>query len=274
MSQIGYICKTGHDPARSISVGLGHNRSNNRLMAQCTNNTIIHRDVKSTNILLDDKWLAKVSDFGLSKVGPLGGTDITHVSTAVKGSFGYVDPEYYKRQQLTEKSYVYSFGVVLFEVLCARPAMIPNLPKGQVNLAEWACRCWRKRNLEQIIDPNLKGQIAPECLSKFAELAYRCLRDQEVQRPSIGDVVRTLEFALQLQEAADNRGHELEGYIYPPSPSFCLITNGDANMSSDEDEVFLGSGEVERKLASSGASMSKRIKNVAIFSEIVNPLGR
>ncbi|KAL3346648.1 hypothetical protein AABB24_025208 [Solanum stoloniferum] len=234
-----------------------------------TKHTIIHRDVKSTNILLDDKWIAKVSDFGLSKVGSVGGTDTTHVSTAVKGSFGYVDAEYYKRQLLTVKSDVYSFGVVLFEALCGRPAINPNLPSGQVNLAEWACRSCKKRELEEIIDPNLKGQIAPECLRKFAELAYHCLRKEGVQRPSMGDVVKTLEFALQVQEGADNRGHEVEGSSFP------LISNGDA---MNEDEIFSDLSEVERKLTSNGMSMSvsrsAKVNNVALFSEIVNPLGR
>ncbi|TMW83946.1 hypothetical protein EJD97_000372 [Solanum chilense] len=240
---------------------------------------IIHRDVKSTNILLDDKWVAKVSDFGLSKIGPLSGSGKTHVSTVVKGSFGYLDPEYYKRQQLTEKSDVYSFGVVLFEVLCARPALIPNMPKGQVNLADWACRSCKKGNLQQIIDPNLEGQIAPECLNKFAEAAYNCLKDQGVQRPSMNDVVWNLEFILKLQEAADNRGHKMELNSYPTSPSFPLIMNDHTNISTDEGfEEFSGSNEVGQKYTTSASSMTTtsddKLKSETIFSEILNPSGR
>ncbi|CAA3012348.1 receptor kinase FERONIA [Olea europaea subsp. europaea] len=168
-----------------------------------TKHVIIHRDVKSTNILLDEKWVAKVSDFGLSKIGPTAGTT-SHVSTEVKGSFGYLDPEYYKSQQLTHKSDVYSFGVVLFEVLCARPPIFPDTSNIQLNLAEWAkIRC-KKETLEQIVDPNLEGQIASECLSKYAEIAIRCLGDNRTERPSMSDVVWRLEYVMQLQEAAEN----------------------------------------------------------------------
>ncbi|XP_070673459.1 receptor-like protein kinase FERONIA [Malus domestica] len=169
--------------------------------------TIIHRDVKSTNILLDEKWVAKVSDFGLSKMGTTTMSK-THISTAVKGSFGYLDPEYYRRQQLTVKSDVYSFGVVLCEVLCSRPAVVHAVETRQMNLAEWAKSCHRDRELDQIIDPNMKGKIETECLNKFVEIAMSCINDNGIERPTMNDVVRGLEFALQLHQKCGERNDE------------------------------------------------------------------
>ncbi|CAK9185994.1 unnamed protein product [Ilex paraguariensis] len=231
--------------------------------------TIIHRDVKSTNILLDEKWVAKVSDFGLSKLGP---KDVghSHVSTVVKGSFGYIDPEYYKRQQLTEKSDVYSFGVVLFEVLCARPAIILNFPEEPVSLAKWARNSYRKGTLDRIVDPNLKGEIAPECLRKFGEVGDSCLRDNGIDRPGMNDVVWGLEFALQLQEAAEKMAHGGGGLLPAAlaSPSAPLL-HGEAT-TTDDDEVFTGSVE---NMSRSTVS-NERLKSETVFSEIMNPAGR
>ncbi|XP_023766905.1 receptor-like protein kinase FERONIA [Lactuca sativa] len=199
------------------------------------NRAIIHRDVKSTNILLDENWVAKVADFGLSRLGPKE-KGVDHVSTAVKGTLGYMDPEYYRMQQLTDKSDVYSFGVVLFEVLCARPVIIHRgLPDEEVNLAEWGRVNYRNGTLNEIVDKRISDEIAPNCLLKFGEVANSCIRMKGRKRPKMDEVVWGLEFALQLQQAAEKTGGvvgELKGGAWGSDQDFLYPMQVETTISS------------------------------------------
>ena len=232
---------------------------------------IIHRDIKTTNILLDENYVAKVSDFGLSKVG-LTSSSQTHVSTVVKGSFGYLDPEYYRRQVLTEKSDVYSFGVVLFEVLCCRPVKLENVPREEADLIRWVKSNYKKGTVDQIVDADLTAEITPLSLEKFCEIAVRCVQDRGIERPSMNDVVWALEFALQLHEAAKNK-NGVDSLDLPRRDEVGTTTDGEIDLfrrttgrmsksvTSDDDSARLAGDE------RSGSSWG-------VFSEIKDPKAR
>ncbi|XP_014496883.2 receptor-like protein kinase FERONIA [Vigna radiata var. radiata] len=231
---------------------------------------IIHRDVKSTNILLDEKWVAKVSDFGLSRIGPTG-SSMTHVSTKVKGSVGYLDPEYYKRQRLTEKSDVYSYGVVLLEVLCGRQPLLRTAEKQQVSLVNWAKHRYEKGFLSEIVDPALKGQIAPHCLRKFSEVALSCLLEDGNQRPSMNVVVGVLEFVMQLQlQDGANVNVVLEsGGDYEDSTTEDMFSGSHSSMHVSD---FSNSSGLNS--TSYASQESDRLISELVFSEINHPKGR
>ncbi|GLJ18203.1 hypothetical protein SUGI_0321930 [Cryptomeria japonica] len=158
----------------------------------CAEKPVIYRDFKTSNILLDNDYVAKLSDFGLAKGGPEG--DQTHVSTRVMGTYGYAAPEYVMTGHLTAKSDVYSFGVVLLEMLTGRRSMDKTRPSREYNLAEWARPLLNdKRKLLQILDPRLEGEYSVKGAQKAANLAYHCLSQNPKSRPLMKDVVETLE---------------------------------------------------------------------------------
>lgn len=157
------------------------------------NPPVIFRDLKPANILLDNDFHAKLSDFGLAKLGPVG--DKTHVSTRVMGTYGYCAPEYAMSGKLTMKSDIYSFGVVLLEIITGRRAIDPDRCRAEQNLINWSRPIFKdRRKFNQLADPALQGQFPSRSLHHAIAIAAMCLQEQPTYRPLISDVVVALEY--------------------------------------------------------------------------------
>ncbi|KAJ4841507.1 hypothetical protein Tsubulata_037689 [Turnera subulata] len=151
---------------------------------------VVHRDIKSSNILIDDEFNSKVSDFGLAK---LLGSGESHITTRVMGTFGYVAPEYANTGLLNEKSDIYSFGVLLLEAVTGRDPVDYGRPANEVNLVEWLKMMVGTRRAEEVVDPALEVKPTTRALKRALLVALRCVDHDSEKRPKMSHVVRMLE---------------------------------------------------------------------------------
>ncbi|KAL6964526.1 hypothetical protein U1Q18_035576 [Sarracenia purpurea var. burkii] len=220
------------DWMRRLRIALGAARGL-QYLHELANPPIIHRDIKSNNILLDEHLNAKVADFGLSK--PMGDTNMSHVTTQVKGTMGYVDPEYYMTQQLTEKSDVYSYGVVMLELITARQP----IKKGKYIVREVRQRIDKAKvlyDLHEILDPAILG-TTPRGLEKFVDLTMKCVEDDGSERPTMGEVVKEIENIMQIAGLNPNADSASTSASYEGGSKGCSHPDSD-------DSLFLYSGSL------------------------------
>jgi serine/threonine protein kinase len=231
---------------------------------------IIHRDVKSSNILLSANMMAKVADFGLSKA--VVNENVSHVSTLVKGTAGYLDPEYYTMQKLTTKSDVFSFGIVLLELICGRQSLDTTLhDQMEWNIGEWVKPHVAAGDINNIIDKAMGDNYKLESIWKVAEIAVMSIQPVGVNRPTMRQVVSDLREAIDTETStqsydgssismqsdpsfaptvarpptattmarSDNNNHHIPGsnphvrYISSPSETDKLQTNFPSSSSPD-----------------------------------------
>ncbi|XVE78713.1 hypothetical protein DITRI_Ditri14bG0000600 [Diplodiscus trichospermus] len=225
---------------------------------------IIYRDFKTSNILLDADFNAKLSDFGLAKDGPMG--DQTHVSTRVMGTYGYAAPEYVMTGHLTARSDVYGFGVVLLEMLLGRSAMDKSRPSREHNLVEWARPLLNhNKKLMRILDPRMEGQYSARTAMKVANLAYQCLSQNPKGRPLMNQVVEILE-TFQTKEVNNEEAmlHTGAGgitlYEAPSNPPHTPIKKRNPGRSESHRE-----GGADRSKAVNGRSKSEPPKECDLY---------
>ncbi|PKA51978.1 Wall-associated receptor kinase-like 20 [Apostasia shenzhenica] len=167
---------------------------------------IYHRDVKSSNILLDEKLNAKVSDFGLSRLAE---PDLSHVSTVAQGTLGYLDPEYYRNYQLTDKSDVYSFGVVLLELLTAKKAIDFGRGPEDANLAIYVQRRVEEERIMDVVEEKMKlgaSQVELDAMKALGFLAMGCLEEKRQNRPGMKEVSEEIEYIMSIVDGSDAGG--------------------------------------------------------------------
>lgn len=166
---------------------------------------LIFRDFKSSNILLDEDFNAKLSDFGLARQGPAAGFD--HVSTSVVGTVGYAAPEYIHTGRLTTKSDVWSFGVVLYELITGRRVLERNLPRGEQKLLEWVLPYVSDpKKFHLILDQRLEGQYCMKSAQKLASLANKCLMKHPRSRPKMSEIIEMLGGMIKEESLPDKSG--------------------------------------------------------------------
>eukprot|EP00253_Pinus_taeda_P010391 PITA_10391 len=206
---------------------------------------IIHRDIKTANILLDSNLNGKLADFGLSRVTT--DEEGTHVTTTVKGTFGYLDPEYYNTQMLTEKSDVYSLGVVLLEIICGRPPIDINLPEEELNIIRWVTPHLLETDenggkIIDVIDKRLCGDYCLKSMINVTKTAMRCVQALPSSRPPVSEVVAELKEAFKHEDndsisiAEENgiqNGHALTGQANSTKREGMEWSDNSSNMPNE-----------------------------------------
>ncbi|KAL1328541.1 hypothetical protein AAHE18_13G380300 [Arachis hypogaea] len=211
------------------------------------NPSIIHRDVKTSNILLDINMRAKVSDFGLSRLAE---EDLTHISSIARGTIGYLDPDrYYANQQLTEKSDVYSFGVVLLELISGRKPVLPEDYGDDMNIVHWARPLIRKGDVMRMIDPCIAGNAKVESIWRVVEIAMQCVQQHGASRPRMQEVILAIQDATKIEIEAQNK-------LKSTSTSSSSSTSG--KPESSRKTLLTSFLEIESPDSSSGCLPSAR----------------
>ncbi|KAK2443514.1 putative LRR receptor serine/threonine-protein kinase [Trifolium repens] len=205
------------------------------------NPSIIHRDVKTSNILLDINMRAKVSDFGLSRIAE---EDLTHISSVARGTVGYLDPEYYANQQLTEKSDVYSFGVVLLELISGKKPVSPEDYGPEMNIVHWARSLIRKGDIISIMDPLLIGNVKTESIWRVAEIAMQCVEPHGASRPRMQEVILAIQDASKIEKGTESQ--------------LKISSSGDSKPQSSRKTLLTSFLEIESPDLSNGCLPSAR----------------
>lgn len=212
---------------------------------------VIFRDFKTSNVLLDEDFTPRLSDFGLAREGPTGGN--THVSTAVMGTHGYAAPDYIETGHLTAKSDVWSFGVVLYEILTGRRSLERNRPQNDQKLLEWVRQYPAdSKKFGMIVDPRLENQYSLTAARKIAKLADSCLLKSAKDRPKMSQVVDTLK---QIIEVSSNGS--------PSNKNLKYIDDEPVDLSNNFKTMGVGPSESAKRRIAQLAKLSEHVGGVS-----------